>query len=88
MRIAARGLIFDAIDAAENEAVAYVTSLVPLDSGAFLCGWQSGPGKHTATNTIGLARSTDGAHTWQRLPFEFETLFQGTPGSFLAAEMV
>ncbi|GIS59142.1 MAG: hypothetical protein CM1200mP2_13670 [Planctomycetaceae bacterium] len=88
MHVSARGLIFDATVAAENEAVAYVTSLVPLDSGAFLCGWQSGPGKHTATNTIGLARSTDGAHTWHRLPVKLETSFEGTPGSFLAAEMV
>ena len=74
MHVSARGLIFDATVAAENEAVAYVTSLVPLDSGAFLCGWQSGPGKHTATNTIGLARSTDGAHTWHRLPVKLETV--------------
>ncbi|HCD01990.1 MAG TPA: hypothetical protein DER64_15845 [Planctomycetaceae bacterium] len=88
MHIAARGLIFDATAAAENEAVAYVTSLVPLASGTFLCGWQSGPGKHTPTNTIRLARSTDGAQNWDRLPFEFETSFEGIPGSFLAAEMV
>ena len=81
MHIAARGLIFDATDAAENEAVAYVTSLVPLASGTFLCGWQSGPGKHTPTNTIRLARSTDGAQNWDRLPFEFETSFEGIPGS-------
>jgi len=88
LRIESRGLIFDATEAPGCEAVAYVTSLVPLRSGSILAGWQSGPGKHTPTNTIGLARSQDDAATWQRLQHEFDTSWQGTPGSFLAAEMV
>ncbi len=88
LRIDTRGLIFDATAAPEAEAVAYVTSLVPLESGTFLAGWQSGPGKHTPTNTIGLARSQEGTATWQRLQHDFDTSWQGTPGSFLAAEMV
>ena len=85
LRIDTRGLIFDATAAPEAEAVAYVTSLVPLESGTFLAGWQSGPGKHTPTNTIGLARSQEGTATWQRLRYDFDTSWQGTPGSFLAA---
>ena len=88
MRVEARGLIFDAREVAEDEAVAYVTSLAPLESGTFLAGWQCGPGKHTPTNTIRLARSRDGAETWRRLAYRFETSWQGDPGSFLAAEMV
>jgi hypothetical protein len=88
MRVEARGLIFDAREVAETEAVAYVTSLVPLQSGTLLASWQCGPGKHTPTNTIRLARSHDGAETWEHLPFRFETSWQGVSGSFLAAEMV
>ena len=33
LRIESRGLIFDATEAPDREAVAYVTSLVPLRSG-------------------------------------------------------
>ena len=88
MRVEARGSIFDAREVAETEAVAYVTSLAPLSTGTFLAGWQSGPGKHSPINTICLARARDGAEAWLQLPFQFETSWQGTPGSFLAAEMV
>jgi len=88
MRVVANGLILDASDAASTEAIAYVTSLVPLDSGTFLAGCQSGPGKHTPTNTIRLARSPGGTETWNRLPHQFETSWQGIPGSLMAAEMV
>ena len=88
LHIESRGLIFDATDATDVEAVAYVTSLVSLESGTFLAGWQAGSEKHAPTNTIGLACSRDGAGTWDRLSHEFETTWQGTPGSFLAAEMV
>ena len=88
VRTVAQGLIFDASKAAENEAIAYVTSLAPLENGTVLAGWQSGPKKHSARNTIHLARSHDGGESWQRLPSHLETSWQGTPGSFLAAEMV
>jgi len=88
LAIKSQGLIFDATGATDAEAVAYVTSLVSLESGTWLAGWQSGPGKHTATNTIALAQSHDGDGTWQRLPHEFDTAWEGVPGSFLAAEMV
>lgn len=88
LKIASRGLIFDATEVAANEAISYTTSLLPLDSGTILAGWQCGPGKHTPTNTIRLARSHNNAQTWQQLPCRFDTRWQETPGSFLAAEMV
>lgn len=88
MRIEARGLIYDATNVSDSDAVSYVTSLVPLRSGTFLAGWQCGPEKHAPTNTIRLARSIDGAETWELLPFPFENSWQGIPGSFMAAEMV
>ena len=87
MEVAARGMIFAADEAPAEEAVAYFTSLVPLASGTWLSGWQLGPEKQTS-NTIGLARSYDQGQSWQRLSHSFETSWQGTPGSFLAAEMV
>ncbi|MCP4816081.1 MAG: exo-alpha-sialidase, partial [Planctomycetaceae bacterium] len=83
-----RGTIFDATVAPDNEAVAYVTSLVPLDNGTWLSGWQSGPEKMTPVNKIRLARSRDGAQTWEQLAPVLDTSWQGIPGSFLAAEMV
>ena len=86
LEVVARGMIFSAEDASAEEAVAYFTSLVPLASGTWLSGWQLGPGKQTP-NTIGLARSCDQGESWQRLSHSFETSWQGTPGSFLAAEM-
>ena len=87
LEVAARGMIFAAEEAPVEEAVAYFTSLVPLASGTWLSGWQLGPEKQTA-NTIGLARSRDQGQSWQRLSHSFETSWEGTPGSFLAAEMV
>ncbi len=88
MRAEKRGLIYDARPVAETERVAYFTSLVPLESGSWLAGWQCGPAKQTPANTIRLARSRDGAETWHLLPFRFETSWQGTAGSLLTAEMV
>ena len=88
LRVAASGLIYDATAATAAEAMAYFTSLLPLESGAFLSGWQCGPGKHTPTNTIRLARSRDGAETWEQLPHQFDASWQGIPGSLMAAEVV
>jgi hypothetical protein len=65
-----------------------MTSLAVLKSGTILAGWQSGKGKHDAKNTIRLARSHDGAETWSVLSVDFETEWQGVPGSLAAAEMV
>jgi hypothetical protein len=98
LRVDSQGLIFDAQNAPDSEAVAYFTSLLQLESGTILAGWQSGPAKHTPINTIRLARSRDAGETWNQLPFRFETSWQETPddtvaqravtpGSFLAAEM-
>lgn len=87
-RVEGRGLIFDATHADQSEAVAYFASLATLQSGEILAGWQNGPGKHTPTNTIRLARSRDRGQSWQQLPFRFDTRWEGVPGSLTAAEMV
>ena len=88
LRLEAQGLIFDARDLADSEAINYVTSLVRLESGSYLAGWQCGPGKHAAINTIRLARARDGVDHWNLLPARFAASWRGDPGSFLAAEMV
>lgn len=88
MEIQRRGIIYDATQSSDAEKIAYTTSLVVLDSGVLLAGWQMGTEKHTPHNTIGLARSTDGGQSWQRIPHRFEHVLNGVPGSFLAAEMV
>ena len=88
LQIEKRGLIFDATRASVSDAVAYVTSLLPLSSGTVLAGWQSGPEKHNATNTIRLARSYDGGLTWDQVAHRFEQSWQGVSGSFMGSEMV
>lgn len=83
-----RGLIFDAAHQPPERRIAYFTSLCVLRNGAVLCGFQNGPQKHAATSTIRLCRSTDGARTWELLPFQFQTRINGVSGSLGAAELI
>lgn len=83
-----RGIILDGAQQPAHGRISYFTSLCPLRSGAILCGFQNGPGKHATTSTIRLSRSRDQGRTWEFLPFNFETRIDGRPGSFGAAEMV
>lgn len=82
-----QGLILDA-ERQASARIAYFTSLCVLRSGTILCGCQNGPGKHAATSTIRLSRSTDNGRSWELLPAVFDTTVAGTPGSLGAAEMV
>ena len=83
-----RGFILDTSRLAQDERIAFFTSLCRLQSGKILCGFQIGPKKHAITSTIGLCHSTDEGQTWQRLPLHFETHINGVPGSLSAAELV
>lgn len=83
-----RGLIFDATWQPPSARIAYFTSLCRLRSGDVLCGFQNGPSKHGPTSTIRLCRSKDGGRTWELLPAQFETRWEGVPGSLGAAELV
>jgi hypothetical protein len=62
--------------------------LCPLESGAFLSGFQIGSAKHAPDGTIRLCRSDDGGQSWRELPARFATMLEGVPGSLAAAEMV
>ena len=53
MEIQRRGIIYDATQSSDAEKIAYTTSLVVLNSGVLLAGWQMGTEKHTPHNTIG-----------------------------------
>jgi hypothetical protein len=88
MQIESTSVIFDATRQPAERRIAYFTSLCPLASGAILCGYQNGPGKHSPTSTIGLSRSTDGGRTWETLPTCFATRLNDIPGSLGAAELV
>lgn len=88
LQVKSRGVIFDATAVPESRAIAYMTSLAVLKSGTIMAGWQNGKGKHDAKNTIRLARSRDGGATWNVLPVDFETMWEGVPGSLAAGEMV
>jgi len=88
MKIEARGLVYDATRRPAEERIAFFTSLAILDSGTILCGFEVGPSKHAPTATIRLCRSRDGGSTWRELPFRFETVLDGKPGSLAAGEVV
>lgn len=87
-KIINQGLVFDASTAPAARQACYFTSLAQLASGTILAGWQTGLTKHSPTNTIRIARSTDQAESWQGIPWEFETSLDGIPGSLAAAEMI
>lgn len=82
------GILFDATGRPESEAIAFFTALCPLVSGTLLAGFQVGPSKHALTATIRVSRSRDGGTTWSEIPWQFETVLDGIPGSLAAAEMV
>ena len=86
--IHSQGLIYDAANAAVEEAIAYYTSLCPLANGNWLAVWQCGRDKHSPDNTLRLGRSIDGAKSWQRLEVTLNRQFQQVQGSFLSGEMV
>ncbi len=88
LEVVARGQIFDSTQQEPNRRIACFTSLCRLASGKILCGFQNGPTKQAATSTVRLAQSTDGGHSWNPIPFEFITTFDGTPGSLAAIELV
>jgi hypothetical protein len=88
MYIEERGTIFDTTHRPEAERIAYFTSLCPLRSEAILAGFQVGASKHGPKSTLGLCRSNDGGVSWQEIPFRFETVLNGVPGSLAAGEMV
>ncbi|MFO0888019.1 MAG: sialidase family protein [Isosphaeraceae bacterium] len=88
MYVESRGLIHDATDRPEDERIAFFTSLCPLRSGTVLAGFQVGRAKHAPTSTIRVCRSRDGGETWSELPWRFETVLDGIPGSLATAEFV
>src|SRR5713101_8016926 len=88
MQIEDRGLIYDASHRPDEERIAFFTGLCPLHSGTILSGFQVGPSKHAINATIRLCRSRDGDSTWQDVPFRFETVQDGIPGSLAAGELV
>ncbi len=84
MILEARGLIYDATRQSADRRIAFFTSLCRLESGAFLCVFQVGSGKHSVDSTLALCRSGDGGATWQQIPARFETTLDGVPGSLSA----
>ena len=84
MILEARGLVYDATGQSPDRRIAFFTSLCPLKSGAFLCAFQVGSGKHSPDSTLGFCRSRDGGATWRQIPARVETTLDGVPGSLSA----
>jgi hypothetical protein len=83
-----RGLVFDASHQPPERRITCFTSLCCLSSGTILCGFQNGPSKHAVTSTIRLARSDDLGQSWQPIPWDFPTSYEGIPGSLGCVELV
>lgn len=88
MKVLQRSLVYDAWQQPVSRCVAFMDSLLRLNSGHWLCGFTVGPEKNHHTGTICICRSTNGGHTWSILPLQFSSAIDGTPGSLSGAEMV
>jgi hypothetical protein len=88
MQVEAKGLVLDAEAQPAAQAVNAFTSLLRLQSGAYLCGFQSGPAKHAVTSVARVFRSDDGAGTWHEVPLNRPSTWQGIPGSVSSADLV
>lgn len=88
MKVIHRSIVYDAAQQDESRRVAFMDSLLPLQSGTWLSGYTVGPQKNHHTGTICLSRSRDGGRTWSVLPQRFGSAINGTPGSLSGAEMV
>ncbi len=88
MLIEARGTVYDPTSQPDTRRIAYFTSLCALRSGALLCAFQVGSGKHSIDSTLGLCRSRDGGETWQEVPIRIETVLDGVPGSLSGPALV
>jgi hypothetical protein len=88
MQINARGVIYDASRQSPSECIAFFNALAVLSSGTILSLAQVGPSKHARTSTLLLSRSRDQGATWQRVPFRFQTVIDGIPGSFGSGQIV
>ena len=83
-----RGKVFDANAQPTNQRAAFFTGLCPLQSGAWLCGFQVGTAKHSADGTIQICRSIDGGQTWTTLNPNLQTHIDGVPGSLSTPAIV
>lgn len=88
MKLTDRGIIYDAGNRPEEERVASFVSLCRLSSGALMCGFQLGRGKHDLDATIRFCRSTDQGQTWTELPSRFSRQLNGISGSLSSGEIV
>ena len=88
MHIIHRSTIYDASSQVASRRIAFVDGLFRLQSGTWLSGFTVGPEKNHPTGTLQLSRSRDGGQTWSLIPFEFESQFDGVPGSLSSSELV
>lgn len=88
MHITHRSTIYDASTQDASRRIAFMDGLLRLQSGTWLSGFTVGPEKNHPTGTLQLSRSRDGGRSWELVPFQFESRFDGVPGSLSAGELV
>lgn len=84
MQVIDRGIVFDAGRAGPAERCCAFTSLARLSDGMLLCSFNAGPAKLSATDRLILMASDNAGRTWARRFDGFDSMFEGTPGSFTA----
>ncbi len=88
MKLEEQGLVYDATGRPTPDRIAFQIALCRTSQGTILATFQVGPKKHAPTATLRVCRSRDSGRTWSELPWRFETMFSGVPGSLVAGEMV
>lgn len=88
MNVEQTGMVFDSSNRPPEHSVASFVSLCPLSSGSLLCGFQLGSAKHSVDATVRLCRSDDSGQSWRELPAQFDSEYNGVPGSLSSAELV
>jgi len=88
MNVEYRAIIYDASRHGRDGQTAFFDSSRRLASGTWMSGYTTGKTKHHHKAIIRLSRSRDDAHSWETLPWRFQTQIDGVPGSLAGAEMV
>jgi hypothetical protein len=88
VRVLSRAVAHDARGSRDARHAASFTSLCVLANGTVLCIFQVGSTKHARDATLRISRSRDGGRSWATLPTQFQTVFDGIPGSLAAGEIV
>ena len=88
MQIIHRSTVYAATDQEDSRRIAFMVGLSRMQSGTYLSGFTVGPEKNHPSGTLQLSRSRDDGQSWSLIPFKFDSVVDGVPGSLSSGEMV